>query len=68
MNKKDYGRPATDNNDFKQTPDYDSIRKNRNLDRDLDINKTSGRIREKDFDHTANAAIVTGKQIGRAHV
>ncbi len=56
MNKKDYGRPATDNNDFKQTPDYDSIRKNRNLDRDFDrdIDKTSGRIREKDFDYTAN--------------
>ena len=59
MNKKDYGRPATDNNDFKPNSDYDSIRKNRNLDRDianrdLDLDKTSGRIREKDFDYTAN--------------
>ena len=54
MNKKDYGRPATDNNDFKQNSDYDSIRKNRNSDRELDIDKTSERIRKKDFDYAAN--------------
>lgn len=54
MDKKNYGRPATDNNDFKQTPDYDSIRKNRNLDRELDTEKISERIREKDFDYAAN--------------
>ena len=54
MDKKDYGRPAPDNNDFKPNSDYDSIRKNRNLDRDLDIDKTSERIRKKDFDYAAN--------------
>lgn len=54
MNKKDYGRPATDNNDFKPNPDYDSIQKNRNLDREMDTEKISGRIREKDFDYAAN--------------